>query len=126
MKPLAAERVAKAEGDLRTAERELHAPEHPNDDAACFHAQQRAEKYLEARLSESDVSFPETHDLGGLLDLVLPLEPGWEDLRAELNARSASAVEVRDPGADAEDTRAATATARRVRERVRASLGLEG
>ena len=51
MKPNTRERVDKAEGDLYTEQWEVRARKHPNYDAACFHAQQRAEKYLEARLS---------------------------------------------------------------------------
>jgi HEPN domain-containing protein len=49
MKPLTREWVAKAEGDRVTARRELRARRRPNYDAACFHAQQCAEKYLNVR-----------------------------------------------------------------------------
>ncbi len=44
MNPLTSEWVEKAEGDLVTAQRELRARNKPNYDAACFHAQQAAEK----------------------------------------------------------------------------------
>ncbi|MFQ5675587.1 MAG: HEPN domain-containing protein [bacterium] len=37
-------------GDWHTAKRELHVRNNPNYDAACFHAQQCAEKYLKAYL----------------------------------------------------------------------------
>jgi HEPN domain-containing protein len=37
MKPETAEWVEKAEGDFRTARRELFAPDSPNYDAVCFH-----------------------------------------------------------------------------------------
>jgi hypothetical protein len=50
MKPLTQEWIEKAEGDFRTARRELQAKRLPNYDAVCFHAQQCAEKYLKARL----------------------------------------------------------------------------
>ena len=46
MNPLTLEWVEKAEGDIITAQREYRARSHPNYDAACFHAQQTAEKYL--------------------------------------------------------------------------------
>lgn len=46
MSPLTAEWVAKAEGDLTSALRDWRARKVPNYDAACFHAQQCAEKYL--------------------------------------------------------------------------------
>jgi HEPN domain-containing protein len=50
MRPLTTEWIQKAEGDLATAHRELRARKAPNFDAACFHAQQSAEKYLKALL----------------------------------------------------------------------------
>jgi len=48
MKPLTREWVSKAEGDYATARREVRARRQPNFDAACFHAQQCAEKYIKA------------------------------------------------------------------------------
>ena len=48
MTELATEWVAKAEGDLRTAQREMAATEFPNYDAVAFHSQQCVEKYLKA------------------------------------------------------------------------------
>ena len=67
MKRLTADWVKKSEGDLFTAEREFVASP-PNYDAAAYHAQQAAEKFLKACLIESDVRFPKTHDLPALLD----------------------------------------------------------
>lgn len=84
MQPLTAEWVAKAEGDFTTAMRELRARKLPNYDSACFHAQRCAEKYLKARLQEEEIAFPRTHSLVILLDLILPLEPSWSILRADL------------------------------------------
>jgi len=60
MKPLTIEWVGKAEGDFATAGREMRARKAPNYDAACFHAQQLAEKYLKAFLQENDQSIPKT------------------------------------------------------------------
>lgn len=48
MNPLTLEWADKAEGDLFTAQREIRARVSPNYDAACFHSQQVAEKYLKA------------------------------------------------------------------------------
>ncbi len=56
MNALTLEWVAKAEADLRTAAREFAVLDAPNYDAACFHAQQSAEKYLKARLVEARLS----------------------------------------------------------------------
>lgn len=127
MKPITAEWVAKADGDFLTAKRELSAEPAPNYDAAAFHAQQCAEKYLKARLIEYGATFPKTHDLEAILQIVLPFEPSWDALRVELNALTDMAVEIRYPGASADfhDAARAVETARKVRELVRASLGLE-
>jgi len=127
MKPETAEWVEKAEGDFRTAGREKNTAEYPNYDAACFHAQQCAEKYLKARLVEADKDFPKTHDLSAILNLVLPLEPSWESLREDLEHLTDLGVEVRYPGttADLEDTDEAMRTAQHVRRIVRTSLNNE-
>jgi HEPN domain-containing protein len=127
MKRETSEWVSKAEGDFISAKREFSAPENPNFDAACFHARQCAEKYLKARLVEAGRPFPKIHDLGALLNLVLPLEPLWESLRDELEGLTALGGEVRYPGmtADREDAEEAVRTAEHVRKVVRVSLGLD-
>ena len=78
MKPIVAERVAKAEGDFATLERERRARTRPNYDGACFHAQQCAEKYLKARLAAAGLPTPKVHDLTALLDRLGSKEPLWE------------------------------------------------
>lgn len=127
MKPLTCEWVKKAEGDFATASRELRARKSPNYDAACFHAQQCAEKYLKARLQEADIAFARTHNLSALLDVLLPVEPLWETLRPHLQALTAFAVDFRYPGeaADKEEAREALKCCRTVRKQVRFSLGIE-
>ena len=127
MKPETTEWVAKAEGDFRTAQRELSAPDWPNFDAASFHAQQCAEKYLKARLVEAGIPFPKVHDLAALLRLALPLESSWAILEGDLDLLTSMGVEVRYPGvaADAEDAAEAVCLAARVRETVRQALELE-
>ena len=127
MKPETAEWVEKAEGDFRTAVREKNSADYPNYDAACFHAQQCAEKYLKARLVEAGKDFPKTHDLSAILNLVLPLEPSWESLREDLEHLTDLGVEVRYPGttADLEDAEEAMRTAQHVRRIVRTALKVE-
>jgi len=126
MKPLTGEWVDKAEGDFVTARRELRARKAPNYDAACFHAQQCAEKYLKARLQEEGIAFSRTHDLASLLDLLLTLEPSWAVMRSDLDRLTSYAVEFRYPGTSADKAmaRSALAVRRDVRHRVRVSLGL--
>ena len=127
MKPLTREWVEKAEGDFTTASRELRARKSPNYDAACFHAQQCAEKYLKALLQEQEISFGRTHNLSALLDLFVPIEPFWETSRSDLRALAVFAVEVRYPGesADKEDAREAVRICREIRRKARHSLGIE-
>ena len=117
--------VEKAEGDFATAMRELRARRQPNYDAACFHAQQCAEKYLKAWLVEANIRFTKTHDLERLLDLILPREPLWEPFRTILIDLSNFAVIFRYPGESATRERAkgAVADAKAIRQRIRESLG---
>ena len=126
MKLLTEEWVSKAEGDFATAEREFAVTTSPNYDAVCFHAQQCAAKYLKARLQEANVRFGKTHDLSELLEAVLPLEPDWESLRADLDGLTEFAVDYRYPGelADKQEAKAALERCRRVRLKVRQALAL--
>jgi HEPN domain-containing protein len=101
MKPISQEWVNKTEGDFATAQRELQVQYQPNYDAVCFHSQQCAEKYLKACLQEANMSFNKTHDLSTLLDLFLPVEPTWANLRPTLDALTTYAVEFRYPGTSA-------------------------
>jgi HEPN domain-containing protein len=126
MKPLTHEWIAKAEGDFATLLREMRARTAPNYDAACFHAQQCAEKYLKARLQEHCVPFPKTHDLEALIHLLLPSDPAWDRLRIAAQVLSSLAIEVRYPGYSATKKKAQEALrhCRAVRNYARASLGL--
>jgi HEPN domain-containing protein len=102
MKPLAAEWIAKAEGDFATVERESRARKNPNYDGICFHAQQCAEKYLKARLCDAGIHFEKVHDLNVLLDQVVSVEPLWESFRSDLAYLSDFAVQFRYPGESAD------------------------
>ena len=99
MKQITREWIDKAEGDFTSAGRELRARKSPNYDAACFHAQQCAEKYLKAYLVPKNVDFPYTHNILRLIELCPPETP-W---RAEVD-QSASlspyALSARYPGED--------------------------
>jgi HEPN domain-containing protein len=93
MKPITLEWVNKAEGDYG---------KNPNYDGICFHAQQCAEKYLKAKLSEADIEFKKIQDLVALLDKVLVIEPSWEFFREHLAYLSDFAVNFRYPGESAD------------------------
>ena len=126
MRPETKEWIDKAEGDYHCALREMRAKSFANHDDACFHCQQCIEKYIKARLTEADRSFPKTHDLVNLLDLALPLEPLWSPLRPALTILTQYAVMFRYPGESA--TRAQAQEAFRhckaIRQIIRPSLGL--
>lgn len=126
MKPATAEWISKAEGDLATVERECRARRNPNYDAACFHAQQCAEKYMKARMCEEGLSVPKVHNLVELLERTLKLEPIWDAYREDLALLSGYAVSHRYPGESAsmERARDALRRCRRFREAARLSLGL--
>jgi HEPN domain-containing protein len=119
--------IDKAEGDLRTAEREFRVIKLPNFDAVCFHSQQCAEKYLKARMIERGLSISRTHDLEALLNLLLPAEPQLVTLRQAARHLSDMAVEVRYPGisADREDAKEALHAAETIRAAVRTAFGVE-
>ncbi len=125
MNPLIREWVAKAEGDFATMMRESQVIDTPNYDAICFHAQQCAEKYLKARLQESNIPFGKTHDLVLLLNDVLPIEPDWGFLRSSLQALTDFAVSYRYPGISADETlaREAVDSCVMARDAIRQSLG---
>ncbi len=126
MNPLVREWVNKAEGDFTTAERELRARKKPNYDAACFHAQQCAEKYLKAFLQEKGLPFGKTHNLIALLDQALVAVSSLELLRPDLQRLNLYAVQVRYPGesADKGTAREAFLVSRAVREALRTTLGM--
>ena len=126
MKPITREWIDKAEGDVASSQRELRARKNPNYDAACFHAQQCAEKYLKAALQEFDIRFPKTHDLVLLLDLLLAVEPNLQDLRDLLAPMSSQATVFRYPGESStkEIAKASVRDCRSVRQRLRLFLGL--
>lgn len=102
MTPLAAEWVAKAEGDYATARRESRARRQPNFDAVCFHAQQCAEKYLKGLLQQQLLAIPRTHNLEALAKPLLTAHVALKTLATAIRTLSAYAVETRYPGKSAD------------------------
>ena len=125
MQQITQEWIEKAEGDFRTATRELSVQRDPNYDAVCFHSQQCAEKYLKAQLQEGEIDFGKTHNLMALLDLLITRDQDWESLRSAVQGLSAFAVEVRYPGTSVDQEIAAEALdlCQEVRQKVRRTLG---
>ncbi|MBM3130542.1 MAG: HEPN domain-containing protein [Chloroflexi bacterium] len=117
MNALAEEWIAKAEGDWRTANREMRVRRAPNYDAVCFHCQQCAEKYLKALLQKHGHHIPKIHDLNQLLEYCLPYDGTLELHRDLLKDLTRYAVEFRYPGESAtkEDARTALHHAKTLR-----------
>jgi HEPN domain-containing protein len=108
------------------AQMSYRARKHPSYDAAVFHAQQCAEKYLKARLEEATIGFARTHDLLILHQLVLPVEPSWQVLQTPFVFLNPFAVAYRYPGiiATRADAKDAIAYCREVRRVIRTAFGL--
>jgi len=128
MNPLTLEWIEKAEADFITAQREMRARKNPNYDATCFHSQQCVEKCMKAILHNAAVPFPKTHNLTILLELLLPIDPTWELMRAKLARLSGLAVSIRYPGesADKGAARESLQCCKEVRKKARHFLELEG
>jgi HEPN domain-containing protein len=126
MKSTTKEWTEKAEADFSTALRELKAPESPNFDAVCFHAQQCIEKLMKALLIHHGAVPPRTHDLTELDRLLGPVSPTWSWQVTELRFLSRAAVAFRYPGesADREEATESLDIATRIRARLRVLLGL--
>ena len=91
-----------------------------------FHCQQCVEKYFKARLVEAGCAFPKTHDLEGLLNLVVVVEPLLAAFQPVLGILTSYAVQFRYPGhvATKQDAKDALRDCRAIRKEVRTSLGL--
>lgn len=127
MNAATAEWVEKAEGDFRSAQRELRVRSRPNHDLVCFLCQQCAEKYLKGLLTEASVAFRKIHDLEELLDALLAVAPQLETYRKGLASLTDHAVDFRYPGESATKEVAKTAfgNCRAVREEIRKILGMD-
>lgn len=120
MKDETREWLQKAHSDLRMAKLGFGLAPDPEYDDSCFHSQQCVEKLIKAVLVERGISFPHSHDIGGLVDRVATVEPSLASLRDELDALSSLAVIYRYPGdrADADDAQTALALAVKAHELV--------
>jgi len=125
MKRRTAEWVQKAEEDAETA-KTLAAQAKPPRSVVGFHWQQATEKYFKALLQEIGAAVPRTHDLDGLLDLLLPFDGTLNRLRPGLWGLTRFAVEYRYPGSKTTTRQmlAAVRTGERVRAELRNRLGL--
>jgi len=91
--------VRKAEEDLAVARLVLESGQALRD-AAGFHSQQAAEKYLKAFLTSHQIEFSKSHDIGLLLDAVSRVDRNLADGLAEVRRLTPLAVQFRYPGED--------------------------
>lgn len=126
MNPLTAEWVQKAEADYLGAVYLRRHRKIPLPDLVCFHCQQSAEKYLKAFLQEAGATFPKTHNLLDLLQLLMRVNPSLKKLQADLLVLEDYAVKFRYPGISSTLKQAAEAmrALASVRKIVRRTLGL--
>jgi HEPN domain-containing protein len=94
--------ISKAEGDFRTAGREIQVRDEPNFDAVCYHSQQCIEKLMKALLIDNRVVPPRTHDLVQLDQLLRLVANTWAWPVEELRFLTRAAVEFRYPGESAD------------------------
>lgn len=124
MRKLTPEWLTRADRDLGTARRE----QGPNPDAAAYHAQQSAEKYIKAYLHEHGVPPPRTHDLAALSELHPALRLALADHAGSLHLLTDYEAETRYPPgtwATEEQAQQAVRIADEIRGIVLGLLGLE-
>ena len=95
-------------------------------DVVCNQCQQCAEKYLKAILVRHNLSFPKTHGLTELEELVAQVEPNVRLIHAALDILDPYAVDIRYPGLQAteQEAKGAIKAMKEVRSFARARLGL--
>jgi HEPN domain-containing protein len=93
---------------------------------ACFHAQQASEKFLKAYLVQRNISFPKTHDLEYLLELIEKDNPVLTGMLQEIAHLNQYAVRSRYPGeyidVTADEAKTALALSETVKDSIEAVL----
>jgi HEPN domain-containing protein len=122
---LAAGWLKKAQSDLIALESTLQAE---SFDAACFHGQQAAEKFLKAFLVHSGKPFPFTHNLKKLVQICASRDDSFRELLPLVRPLTPYAVELRYdteywPARD--EAEAALSSAKAVRDFVLKRLPVE-
>jgi HEPN domain-containing protein len=121
--------LKKSDHDFRTM-KVLHAAhDSAMNDAVCFHAQQSIEKLLKALCIEQEISFPKSHDLKKLVNLLISIYPTLEILSDNLKDLTELGLEFRYPDefASQKDADRAVALCAEIRLHIKDILGpMEG
>ncbi len=72
--------LLKANNNLIMIENEFRSG-NPVTDGICFHAQQSVEKYLKVFLVANQIEFPQTHNIGVILNLCIKEDPDFQPLK---------------------------------------------
>lgn len=86
----------------------------------------RIEKYLKAWLQEANIRFSKTHDLKGLLDLIVPTISSWHAWQSDFQIIAPYSVEFQYPGKSAtvKNAQHAVHVCSEVRQAIRSELKL--
>ncbi|MCZ7583701.1 MAG: HEPN domain-containing protein [Deltaproteobacteria bacterium] len=95
VRELVNEWLVRADEDLRLAHKLSREEEFPT--AACFHAQQPAEKFLKAYLTATQTEFPKTHNIAYLRTLISSANAELATRLSEIDALTDAAVDYRYP-----------------------------
>jgi HEPN domain-containing protein len=119
--------IEKAEGNYDSARVLMRQRKHLVPDVVCNQCQQCAEKYLKALLVRHGLSFPKTHDLTQLKNLIKSIDADILLIAPALETLNPYGIDVRYPGlqATAGDAREAVVAMKAVRKFARAKLGLK-
>jgi HEPN domain-containing protein len=125
MRKLTAQWIKKAEADFSAAKQLLQTKPLLKDQIG-FCCQQAVEKYLKALLQEWGLAIPYTHDITGLIDLLLPVDKTLRSLRRGSRGLTLFAVEYRYPAREStvRQARAAFEKAGRFRDEIHRRLGI--
>ncbi len=127
MNEIVKEWVFKAEGDFRTASREIKVIDFPNYDAVCYHCEQCIEKLMKALLIKSEATFDYTHNLIKLQEYLLKINPAFSFEINDLKFLTRAGINFRYPGENAEKEEANSALdiAKVIRKKLISFIGEE-
>lgn len=118
--------VQEAETDYKSALDLARRRKDPLPKRVCWDCQQCAEKYFKAFLIRHSRDFPFRHDLTELSARCLEIDPDFRLIELDVEELNAYGPNIRYPGsiATVKDARAAIIAMKRIRQFVRAKLGL--